>query len=159
MADNKIKSRASKYITSMLLISFYILSISPGPLFANEKCPQKRKTPGAPNKFLTLKNPLPPSTSTLKSGKNLFQNQAKPIACKTCHGITGNGKGDPDFESTPPARNFTCAKIMGALPDGQLFWIIRNGSPTTSMFAYSDLSDDQIWQMIHYIRQFSKKNK
>jgi len=46
--------------------------------------------------------------------------------------------------------------IKRILPDGQLFWIIRNGSPKTSMFAFPSLTDDQVWQLIHYIRQFSK---
>ncbi|MDH5458255.1 MAG: c-type cytochrome, partial [Nitrospinota bacterium] len=83
--------------------------------------------------------------------------QGKPITCKTCHGEKGDGIAESGFESTPPPRNFTCAETMEALPDGQLFWIIRNGSPKTSMFAFPSLSDEQVWQLIHYIRQFSQK--
>jgi mono/diheme cytochrome c family protein len=147
----------NKMSTSILFIWLLMLLGFPSSLFAAGECPQTRQTPTAPKNFLTMQNPLSLNAKTLKAGEDLFQIQGKPITCKTCHGINGDGKGDSSFESTPPARNFTCAETMGALPGGQLFWIIRNGSPNTSMFGFSDLSDNQIWQLVHYIRQFSKK--
>ncbi|MCF8721466.1 c-type cytochrome [Nitrospina gracilis] len=118
-------------------------------------CPQKRSTPRAPTAFYKRANPLEATVENLERGEMLYQQTAKPFACKTCHGEQGNGLGDPDFESTPPARNFTCAVTMQPLPDGQLFWIIRNGSPGTSMPAYPNLSETEIWQLILYIRSFS----
>jgi len=45
---------------------------------------------------------------------------------------------------------------MKSLPDGQLFWVIQNGSPGSVMPAFDNLDDDQIWQLILYIRNFSK---
>lgn len=127
----------------------------PGSGFA-EECPQNRKTVTAPEEFLAMKNPLTLKDRTLKAGEKIFQEKAKPIACKFCHGVKGDGKSDPDFESTPPPRNFTCKETMEKLPDGQLFWVIKNGSKNTSMFAFSDLSDTQVWQLVHYIRGFAK---
>ena len=56
----------------------------------------------------------------------------------------------------PRPRNFTCYYTMENLPDGQLFWIIKNGSPGTAMPSFSYLEDDQVWQLILYIRQFQK---
>ena len=122
----------------------------------SENCPQVRKTPMAPPAVHNLTNPLRATDENIQAGERLFHKQAKPLACKLCHGESGNGKGDPDFESTPPARNFTCAQTMNGLSDGQLFWIIRNGSPNTSMPAYADLPPDDIWRIIHYLRGFSK---
>ncbi len=148
--------RQVKNIKVIAILSFLILVWISSIPAAYANCPQARKTITAPAKFLKLKNPLPLNSKNLRSGKKLFNGQARPIACATCHGIKGNGKEDPDFESTPSARNFTCTKTMEALPDGQLFWIIKNGSKNTSMFAFSDLSDNQVWQLVHYIRQFSK---
>jgi hypothetical protein len=146
----------SKKITSKVvkLILFSTIFMSLSTLSFAERCPQTRKTPTAPKIFLSLKNPIPLNDKNLKSAEKLFQEKAKPIACKFCHGVTGNGEGNPDFESTPSARNFTCAETMDKLPDGQLFWIIRNGSINTSMFSFSDLSDNQIWELVHYIRAF-----
>ena len=141
-------------VVKLILFSTIFMSLS--NLSFAEKCPQTRKTPTAPQNFLSLQNPLPLTDENLKSAEKLFQEKTKPIACKFCHGVTGNGEGDPDFESTPSARNFTCAATMDKLPDGQLFWIIKNGSKNTSMFSFSDLSDNQIWQLVHYIRAFGK---
>jgi len=118
-------------------------------------CPQERKTPRAPDKEYSRSNPLPKTPGNIKAEEIIFQKQATPIACQFCHGAKGDGKGDPDFESTPAARNFTCSETMNALPDGQLFWIIQKGSRNTAMPAFGDLSDTAVWQVIHYIRQFA----
>lgn len=143
------------YQLSVQFLFICLLLVCPGLVFA--ECPQTRSTPTAPQEFLTMQNPLPLNGEILKAGEHLFQLQGKPIACKACHGVNGDGKAESGFESTPPPRNFSCAETMRALPDGQLFWIIRNGSPKTSMFAFPSLSDEQVWQLIHYIRQFSNK--
>ncbi len=123
---------------------------------SDSSCVQDRKTAQAPGAFLKKTNPLEATESNLRAGWALFHKSAKPITCKTCHGATGNGQGDADFESTPPARNFTCKAMMDALPDGQLFWIIKNGSKNTSMLAFSGLKDQEVWQLILYIRSLSK---
>jgi hypothetical protein len=141
-------------VVGLILLSIMFL-VLPALSFA-EKCPQIRKTPKAPKEFLNMQNPLPFNDKNLKSAEKLFQKEAKPIACKSCHGVTGNGESDPGFESTPHPRNFTCDQTMNQLSDGQLFWIIRNGSKNTSMFAFSDLSDHQIWQLLNYIRFLGK---
>ena len=149
--------RVYQWSAQLLLICVLMFMVFANPLLAAGECLQNRKTPTAPQNFLKMKNPVPLNNETLKAGENIFQLQGKPIACKACHGEKGDGKAESGFESTPPPRNFTCAETMKALPDGQLFWIIRNGSPKTSMFAFPSLSDQQTWQLIHYLRQFSKK--
>ncbi len=124
-------------------------------LVASGICPQLRKTPSAPPSVRNRVNPLKATDENLQAGQRLFQT-ATPLACKLCHGQQGNGQGDPNFESTPSARNFTCASTMNALSDGQLFWVIRNGSPNTSMPAFSGLSEEDIWRLVHYLRGFAK---
>ena len=54
-------------------------------------------------------------------------------------------------------RNFTCVFTMDDLPDGQLFWVIKNGSPGTDMPSFNYLEDEQVWQLILYLRSFSKE--
>lgn len=120
-------------------------------------CPQTRKTAQAPERFLRLKNPLPPSPENIFAGQTLFHFDAKPGPCRVCHGISGNGLGFLFRELTPSPRNFTCSQTVDPLPDGQLFWIIRNGSSGTAMPAFKNLDEDQVWQLIHYIRHFSGK--
>ena len=115
-------------------------------------CPQPRKTKRAPRKFRNMTNPLPETPANIKAGKTLFQQTAQPLACFNCHGIKGDGQGPMGAALNPPPRNFTCGETMQDISDGQMFWIIKNGSKGTGMMAFSNMPDNQIWQMIHYIR-------
>ena len=118
-------------------------------------CPQSRKTQKAPGRYLKKTNPLVPTKENIEKGRKLFLEDAKPTACKLCHGIRGNGNGSLARRMEPPPRNFTCGKVMEDLSDGQLFWVIQNGSKGTAMPAHKfSLGKEQIWQLILYIRKF-----
>ena len=120
-------------------------------------CPQNRKTRTAPSRYLKKKNPLAPTPNNLAEGKRLFNKDARPTACRLCHGTKGNGNGSLARRLDPPPRNFTCAEVMSDLPDGQLFWIIKNGSRGTAMPAHkSTLNSEEIWKLVLFIKQFLK---
>lgn len=123
-------------------------------------CPQPRHTTRAPDPVYGMKNPLAPTEKNILAGETLFKVDAKPIACKVCHGVSGNGLGIiykvQGF--SPQPRNFTCYQTMKDIPDGQLFWVIKNGSKGTRMPSFDfHLSDDQIWQVILYLRNFARE--
>ena len=88
-------------------------------------CPQIRKTIIAPRAYLEMKNPLRKEPRHIKKGKELSHIKAKPIACKQCHGMGGNGQGAMSLNMNPKPRNFTCNSTMNTISDGQLFWIIK----------------------------------
>jgi hypothetical protein len=115
-------------------------------------CPQIRKTISAPEPYASMSNPLPPSNHNISGGKMLFQEDAKPMPCENCHGFKITGMGIMFQMMKPYPRDFTCYNTMKDLSDGQLFWVIKNGSHGTRMPAYKNLFDDQIWQLVHYIR-------
>ncbi len=117
-------------------------------------CPQVRTVPQAPADYSARKNPLSPTSNNFNAGESLFHVQSEPTACKVCHGATGNGMGMMAQGSGAIPRNFGCAETMKGLSDGQLFWVIKNGSGGTGMPAYKFLSDEQIWQLILYLRKF-----
>ena len=119
-------------------------------------CPQPRKTAKAPAEFLSKTSPLSHSDATIQAGKTLFLQTAQPVACAMCHGEKGNGQGFMGAALIPPPRNFTCGSVMKDLPDGQLFWIIKNGSPGTGMMSFAGLPDEQVWQLIAYVRSLAK---
>jgi mono/diheme cytochrome c family protein len=119
-------------------------------------CPQPRKTQQAPDEFFAKTNPLPASTEHIQAGKKLFMETAKPLACMNCHGTRGNGAGPLGAGLIPPPRNFTCGATMKDIPDGQLFWIIKNGSPGTGMMSFAGMPDDEVWQVIQYIRSLAR---
>ena len=121
-----------------------------------QACIQPRKTAQAPGAFLAKTKSLPASEGAIQAGKTLFLKTAQPVACALCHGEEGNGKGLMGAALVPPPRNFTCGAMMKNIPDGQLFWIIKNGSPGTGMMSFPGLPDDQVWQLIHYIRSLAK---
>ena len=119
-------------------------------------CPQPRKTRQAPGKFRKMENPLPQNTANVKAGETLFQLTATPLACMNCHGAKGDGQGPMGAALDPRPRNFTCGETMKDISDGQLFWIIKNGSTGTGMMAFSGMPDNKIWQLIQYIRTLAK---
>jgi len=121
-------------------------------------CPQTRSTAEAPDAIAQLSNPLEPTRENRDRGEELFQGLAEPTPCKICHGSEGNGMGMMAQQSgSVVPRNFTCKQTMDEISDGQMFWIITNGSPGTAMPSFKMfLSEKEIWQLILYIREFSK---
>ncbi len=119
-------------------------------------CPQTRATSPAPEPFTSMVNPLPASNENISGGRLLFHEDARPMPCETCHGFKGNGFGVIFQQMKPYPRDFTCYQVMSALSDGQLFWIIKSGSHGTRMKGFAKLTDDQAWQLVHYIRHLSE---
>ena len=117
-------------------------------------CPKSRKTPNAPKDIYNKENPLPNSPENIKAGEQLFQKKLKPLPCKYCHGEKGDGQGKLARGMKPKPRNFTCSEMMHSIPDGQLFWVIKNGSQV-AMPSFKSLNDDEIWKLVLYIRQFA----
>ncbi|MBT5550565.1 MAG: c-type cytochrome [Nitrospina sp.] len=140
------------YLSAMVTMAF--LFFSQYPALADE-CTQKRKTPKAPSKTYKQTNPLEATPENISAGKILYQKGAKPLACFQCHGTNGSGDGKMARGMKPEPRNFSCKAMMENIPDGQLFWVIKNGSKGTGMMGFKTLNDDQIWQVVSYIRQFS----
>ncbi len=120
------------------------------------QCPQERTTTSAPSSYWELENPLEPSADNISQGKLIFQQTAEP-ACAMCHGMAGDGLGQMASGLNPPPRNFTCGETMKPIPDGQLFFIIKNGSEGTGMPAFSHLEDESIWKLVIYLRQLSRR--
>lgn len=139
------------YLSSVILTSFLFISNT----FADD-CVQQRKTPQAPSNILKQTNPLESTTENIAAGKILYKKKAKPLACSQCHNRRGKGDGIMVRGMNPKPRDFSCQKMMKNIPDGQLFWVIKNGSKGTGMMGFKMLSDDQIWQLVSYIRKLAK---
>jgi thiosulfate dehydrogenase len=89
-----------------------------------------------------LRNPVPPTESTLRAGMKFFRDQ-----CAGCHGLPGkdNSVGlypdPPHFASHPPT-----------LPDWQLYWIVKNGVRYSGMFAWdNEAADEKIWTVVTFL--------
>ncbi len=75
------------------------------------------------------------------------------MACKMCHGKNGDGTGKLGKALKPSPRNFACSDTMSHVSAGQMFYIIKKGSPGTGMVGHKkSLKDKEIWDVVKYIR-------
>ncbi|MDN5940738.1 MAG: c-type cytochrome [Nitrospira sp.] len=104
----------------------------------------------------TMTNPLPAGEEIIAKGKVLYEGKA---FCKTCHGPDGKGLGAdiaPGSLKGPLPRNFTDKAWQAARTDGELFWILKNGSKGTAMAPFIPLvlTEEEAWQVLRYVRSF-----
>ena len=96
-------------------------------------------------------NPVKPNAESLAKGKKMYG-----IDCAMCHGDKGDGKGDmgSDFKTIP---DFTNPDALKNRTDGELFYITRNGKGADMPPEDQRAKDDDVWNMVNYIRAFAKK--
>ena len=93
-----------------------------------------------------VRNPIAPTSDSVAAGQVVYERY-----CQTCHGVNGRGDG-PGAEGLepPPADLSIHVPLHG---DADIFRFIANGIEGTSMVALSDnLTDDEIWHVINFIR-------
>jgi mono/diheme cytochrome c family protein len=132
-------------ITGFLLFTFTMATAGQG-----------HKIPDAPPEYLALVNPINDEEvdeKFLKKAGKLYKRK-----CRKCHGEKGDGKGPnaENFVIMPAA--FSTPGYLATRKDGQLFWIMMNGSDGTEMAPVgpdSDvgLSEEKLWQLIVYLRR------
>ena len=83
-------------------------------------------------------NPLAGDAKAIQQGRNIFRGR-----CAVCHGIDAKGYRGTDLTSGEWAHG-------GA--DAEVFSTISRGVPGTEMPARGNLSDDEIWMLIAYLR-------
>ena len=99
-----------------------------------------------------LTSPLAKSPETVAQGKVLYNGKG---ACFNCHGTDGDGNGPLAAQLNPSPRNFQHHGFWRHRTEGEIFWVIKNGSPNTSMVGFGgQLTDGEIWSLIQYIRSF-----
>ncbi|MGH8491909.1 MAG: c-type cytochrome [Moraxellaceae bacterium] len=131
-----------------------LLALSAPALAAppSEQCPQPRFTGRAPDPDYGYSNPLSASKENLSAAKKMYLGKDGHFGCENCHGKKGEGNGPLASQYDPRPRNFACPQTVRAIPDGQLFWIIRNGSPDTGMPPHPEYSEVEMWRLVLYIR-------
>jgi mono/diheme cytochrome c family protein len=122
---------------------------------ANEAVLKPRVPIGMIEEARTWTNPFPVSEENIEKGKALFHGKA---FCATCHGRDGKGLGDiPGLVGKLP-RDFTDKVWQVARTDGELLWILKNGSPGTDMASFVPLvlTEEEAWQVLLYVRSFGQ---
>jgi len=101
----------------------------------------------------TLTSPLPDSPDVVEKGKVLYNGKG---TCFNCHGKDGMGNGPAATGLDPAPRNFHHHGFWRHRTEGEIFWVIKNGSPGTSMIGFvGQLTDEEIWAIIQYERSFA----
>ena len=100
-----------------------------------------------------LTSPLPGSPEIVEQGKALYNGKG---ACFNCHGKDGDGNGPVAAQLNPSPRNFQHHGFWRHRTEGEIFWVIKNGSVGTSMVGFGgQLTDEEIWSLIQYVRSFA----
>lgn len=104
----------------------------------------------------TWTNPVPAVPDNIEQGKTIFHGKA---FCVTCHGRDGKGLGEIEGLRGKLPRNFTDKTWQAARTDGELFWILKNGSPGTDMASFIPLvlTEEEAWHVLLYVRSFGGK--
>jgi mono/diheme cytochrome c family protein/Tol biopolymer transport system component len=106
----------------------------------------------APGEAAGPLNPLTADAATLAAGQMLYA-----ANCAVCHGASGRGDGPLAIGLAPRPADFTQHMIPGKHTDGQVFLWVKNGYPGSAMPAWGErLSDEQIWQVVTYLRTFGQ---
>lgn len=101
-----------------------------------------------------MTNPLPITPEQVEKGQAIFYGKG---FCVACHGRDGQGLGEGLELKGPLPRNFTDREWQAARADGELFWILNNGSKGTAMAPFIPLvlTEEEAWQVLLYVRSFS----
>jgi mono/diheme cytochrome c family protein len=84
------------------------------------------------------RDPLPRTAQGMRQAGNAYG-----LYCASCHGADGAGS-----RSRPSLRS---ARVRGE-SDGDIHWILEQGSRNHGMPAWRSLGDTALWQLVQYVR-------
>ena len=90
---------------------------------------------------LSRNNPLQGNATAIKQGQNIYRGR-----CAVCHGIDAKGFRGSDLTTGDWVHGGT---------DAQIFKTIQTGVPGTEMPGHGNMSDDEIWMVLAYLRTLS----
>jgi len=146
-------------VSTVRLATMLLIQLMPCIVWPSEPEVLRPRVP--PEQIETVRqvtNPYPVTPEIIEEGKKLFEGKA---FCRTCHGIDGKGLGsdiEPGSLKGPLPRNFTDKDWQTARTDGELFWILKNGSKGTAMAPFIPLvlTEEEAWKVITYVRSFAR---
>ena len=98
-----------------------------------------------------MKNPFQPTPENVAKGKEIYLGKG---TCFTCHGSEGKGDGPAGAALNPSPRNFNNPEFHKIRTEGEMFWVVKNGSPGTGMISYTPaiISEEEAWLAILFER-------
>jgi mono/diheme cytochrome c family protein len=99
----------------------------------------------------TLKNPVKATPESQAKAKKTYG-----FDCAMCHGDKGDGKTDLAKDMKLTISDWTDPKALATMSDGDLFEIIRKGKDKMPPEEANRAKDDEVWNLVIYIRGMSK---
>ena len=84
-------------------------------------------------------NPYREKPEAVAAGQRVFRDH-----CAQCHG--------EDARGTKKRPSLRSSRVQEHATEGDLHWLVTNGSMAQGMPAWAKLGDAQIWQVITYVR-------
>jgi mono/diheme cytochrome c family protein len=118
--------------------------------------PESDEHVGALSEYENLTNRFTGDHEAAEAGAEIYE-----INCATCHGPEGKGDGPAAVGFDPQPASLADVHMMEEMNDGTLFWRVSEGGmmePFNSVMPAwkGTLSEDEIWQVITYIREFAE---
>lgn len=113
---------------------------------------EERKPWPVPPEVKARKNPVAATPTSVRDAGRLYRQ-----LCLICHGENGDGHGPwRDRMATDPS-DFTDAKRMRAMTDGEIFWRLSHGRGLMPGFE-NQLSQRQRWGLVNYLHTLAAKS-
>jgi mono/diheme cytochrome c family protein len=105
----------------------------------------------APPPAAPVRNPVKPTAESQAKAKTLYR-----MDCSMCHGDNGNGKTELATGMELTLNDWTDPKSLAGRQDWELFNIIRVGKGKMPPETKGRAPDNDVWNLVIYIRTFSK---
>lgn len=119
---------------SLLILLFFVITTL--SVFATSNGAWLNKVPA---KDRDKSNPYGDQPDAVAAGQRVFHDH-----CAHCHG--------EDAEGTKKRPSLRSERVQQQATEGDLHWLLVNGSMGSGMPTWSKLGDPQIWQVITYVR-------
>jgi len=106
--------------------------------------------------FASGQTPPAKTSELLSRGKKIYEEK-----CAICHGAQGNAQTPMAQVLKPLPRDFTQPLTEWAVSKGEpvkIFKVIKEGIPNSPMVKF-DLPDEDVWALVHTVREFSTERK
>jgi len=119
-----------------LMFSFALLALAT-TFWMAPSIAQQTRFRNAPASAAAMKNPYAGNAAAAAAGRKLYAQD-----CAQCHGNKLQGMGPAPALDTASVRNAEA---------GELFWFITTGKLTSGMPSWSNLPQQQRWQIVSFL--------
>jgi len=104
----------------------------------------------APEKNAKMANPVKASPESIAAGKDIWG-----LQCQSCHGKKGLGDGTKAAQLKTTPGDFSKPSTQSQ-SDGSLFYKISEGRDDMPSFKKKIPEQEDIWNVVNYLRTFKK---